>query len=145
MLRNSPPEQVRVPKRVAHSRVWGPSGRGALSEREERWELEMEVKGRTSRVKKSRHSGNCRICPTRSVKTMALLANRKRRQLREIGDNFEVPDEAYHRAARCPSSVNPWVTALGEYVDYMNHLAPAINTFAPSCRALLTCDASKYL
>jgi len=39
------------------------------------------------------------------------LTNRKRRQLGEIGDNFEVPDEAYCRAARFLGqslSYRPW-------------------------------------
>lgn len=52
-LRNSLPAQARIPKRVAHSRARGPSGRDS-SEHEERREVEMEVRGRTSGVKKSR-------------------------------------------------------------------------------------------
>jgi len=135
------PKQARTSKRVAHSRMRSPSEWDS-SEHEElensRWEGELaKLKSHVN------HPGNCRICRTRFVKIMA-LTNRKRRQLGEIGDNFEVPDEAYCRAARCLFLVNLWVTVFGEYDDYMDHLAPTINIFAPFCKAPPTCDASKY-
>lgn len=135
--RNSLPEQPRNVSRIQECEACAKNVRNLRW----RWERERELTELKSHVN---HPGNCRICRTRSVKTMALLANRKKRQLGEIADNFEVPDEAYRRVARCPFSVNPWVTVLGEYDDYMDHLVPAINTFAPSCRALSTCGASKY-
>lgn len=93
------PENVsRIPEHEANS----------PGEREERRKLQMKATVETSKLKSHvNRPGNCWICRTRGPRDhSAARTSRKRRQLGEIADNFEVPDEAYRRvAAALPRSI----------------------------------------
>lgn len=137
LLRNSRSKLGR--ERVAHSRARSPPP--GVAERAWRMAetLRSEVR-ETSGVKKSRQPPEKLLDLSDWVRGAMALREPKEET---IGRDWRQFRSSGWSLPLAPSSlVNLWVTVLGEHGDYMEHLAPAIDTFVPSFGAPPTCNAS---
>jgi len=120
-------EREKTTKVIAVTEVRGTQSLGTCrafeseTTREWVWVLQLEVRASSELKSHVNRPGNCGICRTGSMAVHA--AGRKRRQLGEIGDNFEVPDEAYRRAGLSFLGRSLSYCPRGRHDDYTDHPA----------------------